>query len=519
MTKLQRKGSEYPFWGTNVNLITGLDPLGLQVTSEASYATMLTGISNLTNRIRYYGFYCWLVDLYFKTEIKGNQTEQNRFIRRSELLLAIMMQSERNHVTQVTGSNFANALVVKKPETYDLKAGADKDSDSKDLYWQYDSGAFGQYYFGALQALNLIVRFENEEGDTLFNITQPNPRQKVSGRQLADAFDELIPNKIRTLFLETVKNGVLKQDATAVFVKYFAIDLINPDSTEWQLYVDLLLDKDFPNIAAEEAFSFHRKETILSLLSIAQSEQQLYDWQHYISSCYEQKFTNSNETSIGWYSYKLNEYWQYACGLIFFGILSYLKSLNSDVYLPNLIEDFTELTVVELKAENDIQLKDFIIKLTDNENSIIAQRNRNNKPQVNAKIGFELLLKVYNDNVEHLHQLGEYIAKKGIKRDGNMVDGLSAISNYSEDTLSDFIKSFLHSKIIYRHQYVALRKMGNGIKATNKFIIDDQMIRLIDVFDAYWTSPRMNALQYMLTDLQIVDSNKKITELYSKLNY
>jgi hypothetical protein len=81
MAVLQKGKSNYPFWGASINLITGLDPLGLQTTSEATYATMLPGISNLTNRLRYYGFYCWLLDFYFKTEKKGNSKEQYRFIR------------------------------------------------------------------------------------------------------------------------------------------------------------------------------------------------------------------------------------------------------------------------------------------------------------------------------------------------------------------------------------------------------------------------------------------------------
>jgi hypothetical protein len=45
MAVLQKGNSIYPFWGENINLITGLDPLGLQVTSEATYATMLPGLS------------------------------------------------------------------------------------------------------------------------------------------------------------------------------------------------------------------------------------------------------------------------------------------------------------------------------------------------------------------------------------------------------------------------------------------------------------------------------------------
>lgn len=36
MAVLQKGNSVYPFGGENVNLITGLDTLGLQVTSEAS---------------------------------------------------------------------------------------------------------------------------------------------------------------------------------------------------------------------------------------------------------------------------------------------------------------------------------------------------------------------------------------------------------------------------------------------------------------------------------------------------
>jgi hypothetical protein len=111
MAVLQKGKSNYPFWGASINLITGLDPLGLQTTSEATYATMLPGISNLTNRLRYYGFYCWLLNFYFKTEKKRNSKEQYRFIRRAELMIAIIMQSQRKGVQQITGSNFASTKI------------------------------------------------------------------------------------------------------------------------------------------------------------------------------------------------------------------------------------------------------------------------------------------------------------------------------------------------------------------------------------------------------------------------
>lgn len=40
----------------------GLDPLGMQAGSIALYQTLLPGLSNVTNRMRYYGLYVWLVN-------------------------------------------------------------------------------------------------------------------------------------------------------------------------------------------------------------------------------------------------------------------------------------------------------------------------------------------------------------------------------------------------------------------------------------------------------------------------
>lgn len=517
MAVLQKGNSVYPFWGENVNLITGLDPLGLQVTSEATYATMLPGLSNLTNRLRYYGFYCWLLDFYFKKEKQGNHLLQYRFIRRAELMIAIIMQSERPDITQITGSLFAANLIKEQLNNYDLAAGADKDVGNGKSYWKYPSGAFGQYYFGALQALSLAVRYENDEGDIIFNITQPHLRQKVSGKQLADAFDKGLTEAIRTLFYNCIKKGKLSQNNISELIDYFAIDKVNPESTEWKLYVEMLLDKDYPSKEIEEEFTFHRRNTITSLLSIAEKNNQEYNWYVYLDDCYKQKFANNQTTNIGWYCYQLNEYWQFACGLIFFGTLQYLETLQTEEYLPKFISDFSKLINKEIKNSEAETLEKYIETITEAEDDILYREN--DKPQQTAKIGFDLLFKLYGNNKEQLPQLKEYLSRNGIIREGNMADGLFAITSHLQDDLKDFISFFIHKNIIYRHQMVALRKMGNGTQATNKFIIEEQMIRLIDIFPARWTSPRMNALRNLLFDLQVINDEGNITELHTKIAY
>jgi len=518
MAVLQKGNSIYPFWGESINLITGLDPLGLQVTSEATYATMLPGLSNLTNRLRYYGFYCWLIDFYFKKKKQGNQTEQYRFIRKAELLIALLMQTERRNITQITGSLFASNLINKETsEIFDLATGADFDNGNERVYWKYPSGAFGQYYFGAMQALALTVRSKNDEGDIIFNVTQLHPRQKVSGKQLADAFDETLTDEIKTLFYNCIEQGKLSQKDIPELINYFAIDNVNPKSSEWQLYVDMLLDKDYPSKDIEEEFTFHRRNTIYSLFSTANNNDLEFNWYAYLDDCYEQKFSKNKTTNIGWYCYQLNEYWHFACGLIFEGTLRYLERLQTEVYLPKFISDFSELIKNKLKTEKNITLENYIVSITKTENELLEQIDKNNTPQETAKIGFDLLFKLYENNKEQLPQLKEYMSRNGIIREGNMIDGLLVITNHLQNSIDNFISFFIYKDIIYRHQMVALRKMGNGTQATNKFIIEDQMIRLIDVFPARWTSPRMNALRNLLYDLQVINDDGVITDLQTKI--
>lgn len=531
MAVLQKGKATYPFWGASVNLITGLDPLSLQTTSEATYATMLPGISNLTNRLRYYGFYCWLLDFYFKKENKGNSKEQYKFIRRAELMVAIVMQSERKEVLQITGSNFASNLINSQFEDYfNLALGADKENDNTDVYWKYPSGAFGQYYYGAMRALSLVVGAINNEGDEIYRVTENNDKQKVSGKDLADAFDESLTPEIRDLFYKNVKKGKLKADDLPVLIKYFAIDKVNAKSTEWSLYASMLLDKDEPGQETEENFSYHRKETILELINTASKNNNEYNWHKFLLLAYDSKLgtvTNPvSETIIGWYAYKFNEYYQYACGAIFWATLQHLYSFQQDQYLPTFVNKFAKSITKELckgipnaKPESSLQqiISEIKPDLGAEELYWLIETKAKSSPIEAAKYGFLLLFRLYLENKELLHPLKEYMNREQMIREGNMVDGLLFFHAAAADSLEMFVEQFILRKIIYRHQMVAIRKMGNGSQSTHKFIIEEQYIRFIDTYPPRATSPRMNALLNLLSDLGIIDVDNLLTPLHKKI--
>lgn len=531
MAVLQKGKAIYPFWGASINLITGLDPLSLQTTSEATYATMLPGISNLTNRLRYYGFYCWLLDFYFKKEKKGNSTEQYKFIRRAELMVAILMQSERKEVFQITGSNFAANLINSQTTKYfDLAAGADKDGTDKDVYWKYSSGAFGQYYYGAMRALSLVVSAAHDEGDVIYNISQPHPRQKVSGKQLAEAFDETLTTAIKDLFYTNIRKGRLNEDDIPELIKYFAIDKVNTNSSEWALYVEMLLDKDDPSQEVEENFTYHRRETILELLQVAHENKNEYDWQIFLYKAYELKLGTESkpvsETIVGWYTYKFNEYFQYACGAIFWATLQHLYSFQQDQYLPSFVNKLAKVITKELckavnKSTPESTLIEFISGISKElEEEILyyeIDTKADSNPAEAAKNGFLLLFRLYITNKELLYPLKEFMSRKQMIREGNMVDGLLALHTAEADTIEQFVEQFLLRRIIYRHQMVAIRKMGNGSQSTHKFIIEEQYIRFIDTFPPRATSPRMVALWNLLSDLKVIDTDSMLKPLHKKL--
>jgi hypothetical protein len=531
MPVLQKGKAIYPFWGASINLITGLDPLSLQTTSEASYATMLPGISNLTNRLRYYGFYCWLLNFYFKKEKKGNSTEQFKFIRRAELMVAIIMQSERKEVLQITGSNFADNLINSLTGKYfDLAAGADKDDNDKAVYWKYSSGAFGQYYYGAMRALSLVVAATNDDGDVIYNITQPNPRQKVSGKQLADAFDQTLNLESKDLLYNNIKKGILYEDDISELIKYFAIDKVYTNSSEWALYVDMLLDKDEPSQEMEENCTFHRRETILELLKLAKQNNNEYNWQLFLLKAYEFKLGTLtepvSETMIGWYTYKFNEYYQYACGAIFWATLQHLYSFHQDQYLPSFVNKLAKAITEEIckavkKSTPESAIKEILSSIHDelNEETLYSDIDTKaySSPIISAKNGFLLLFRLYLQNKDMLHPLKEFMSRKKMIREGNMVDGLLALHAAEKDGIEHFVEQFLLRKIIYRHQMVAIRKMGNGSQSTHKFIIEEQYIRFIDTFPPRATSPRMVALWNLLSDLNVIDNESMLTQFHKKL--
>src|SRR3546814_11642898 len=73
-----------PHWTKTGSWTMGLDPLGLQATSIRIYQSLVPNITNITNRLRYYAYFPWLIELYEKKHHSDDPARFARFMRSEE---------------------------------------------------------------------------------------------------------------------------------------------------------------------------------------------------------------------------------------------------------------------------------------------------------------------------------------------------------------------------------------------------------------------------------------------------
>lgn len=150
-----------PQWLEHISEVSGLDPLGVQAISINVYTYLLPGVSNVTSRLRYYTFLCWVLCNYSKTVKSKDIDDWRDYLRKSEFLFSLI--AERHHLNDVKGEptstvGAATARPVVKHlsrNTIDLHIYTDL-SKSEGTYFKNRGGGFAQYYQGPMKVLRLL---------------------------------------------------------------------------------------------------------------------------------------------------------------------------------------------------------------------------------------------------------------------------------------------------------------------------------------------------------------------------
>lgn len=518
---IKNNESLVPFFGDKLTFIRGLDPLGLQNTSDSTFSLLLPGLNNVTGRIRYYSFYCWLLDQYSIKVGSLDPEIQRTFIRKAEYVIALCSHYYAGESNSIPGSLFAgNQIFNNSKKTFSLAEGIlNPEGGTSNTYWNFSWGAFGQYYLGSLKDIGLIVDRDFNSG--VFARSNSIEGKLVSGEMLAHAFASNLPIKLSSLFLEIIENGFVDEVQIKILVEGFDLRHVPLNSSEQMLLVDLLIDVDKPSVVSEAPPNFRRTTLIHLLRYIHAGVEELSD-RNYIYHIYNQRGKvgdNVDECLFGWYYYQFNEFWQYANTSILNGVLDHLEFNHG----PNWVDLQKFIDEIVLETLDYLIARGHVAAHSDKLSSVIGCIesteydffNETRKGKRVEKIGpaFMLIFSMYQIHYEELPALKHFGEHLGIARDGEASGYfLTQFKNHLEASIFEFLHQYILKQIIYRHQYVAFRKMGGGSLSTQKFILEEHHIRFLGNFDASYTGPRVGNLISFLKDLGVVSKDDKLTE-------
>ena len=512
---------KYPFWAENSGFMTGRDALGIQNSSITTYSRLLPGLTNLTLRLRYYGFYCWLLSIYdlkSKNEKANDLKGHYNFIRRAELIVAFIMRKLEPHELSIIGSNFTSEFESDLDHNgfYDIHLGADKNKNTikGSVYWDFDSGALGQYYSGALTSLNLI------ETAGQFFIIQPE------GKKLAIAFAASLTDLQCEKFLQVIDSGKLTENDIDNLGE-FAINNIIPSSAEWKYYKDMLLKNDGIEILDNTGNPTSlRRETIALFLNDLQYKHEDNNERSFIARQYELNLESAhNEASFGWYYYYVNEAFHFALETIFWSVLVHLdgKEQFFDVFIQGMTKSVVSRSVDKFVVSPDQKVSkvllnikecDLIKELHELESKVKSPAN--NKEAI--VMAFHLIFVLFKINENRINEILAFETKYKITDQKGRVS--ENIKNYVQNNLEIRFDNYIKESIqmvLNDHINTAFRKMGNGESNLLKFIIEEGIISHIQTMNPRHTSPRLRTITNFMQDLSMIDKDKNLTELGQEL--
>jgi len=151
----------------------GLDNLGTQQPCVAIYSRLLPGITNVTDRAAYFGFYPWFVVNFEHRWPGASEAEFRNTLRLADCLVTLIAErhaialgeDHMRHSGACPGRNTLGpvAQALESGGEVDLARYADR-AEGPDRYFKNALGGLGQYYLGPLREEYQILRGDPQSG-------------------------------------------------------------------------------------------------------------------------------------------------------------------------------------------------------------------------------------------------------------------------------------------------------------------------------------------------------------------
>ena len=506
----------YPEW-TEYRKKSGLDPLGMQNSSINLYQTLLPGISNVTLRMRYYGFYAWLCRTYAQRKGSTYPEDWKRFIRRAEALYALIAY-KRGGESGVAGIKWAQkTLDANRTGSIDFATAAEPGSETYYLIQEW--GIYGAAYRSQLFEIGILASTPEHE--------IPLPSAEI-GEPLADAFASAIGDLADRLFSVLQDGHVTREDLDRLAP--LTPSEISSESEERRAYQDILLT---PTDAKDEA-GLSRQRTMLLILKVTE----LLDRKPTPDKVRWILFSGGNQSdgrlTLGsdeleaqrrrWWIYQANDLCHIAHEALLKFILDTLAEVPSGRTLERLIPHCLE-ALLEAADETPESWSAFLeqLQLSDNPYSadtpnsewslasdIMKGAGRKDESTCPSEIAWKAVVllatlqrRVRSDETTVASELGKFDPDAF----RSLLSETRFLERHLDDDFRETLGRIIEERVVRRHLWVALRKFRHQGDYTFLMETDEGRLRLREKDGPVYTNPRLGPAITFLKDIHLIGDN------------
>ena len=515
-------------WVEPAKPIRGLDHLGVQAPCVALYSQLLPGITNVTDRARYYSFNPWLIRSFEMRYRDHSINEFQRVLRRAECLIALIAirharvvddGDEGRHGARMVGRS-SLLRISENEESIILDDYAGLEGPGR--YFKNRLGGLGQYYIGPLRDLRVLDYTSGQ------NRSLPG-YDTVRGAALADAFGSGVPEDAFFNVLEGASFRWADLDALQGFCPCH-LSCNGPERDE---LLDLFFARSDRHRSPESPNRQASLALILDLVSRS-TRPSGYPWDGvFLASAYSQTLPDGRPWKVhpslaraqgGWATYELNELLSLALQALFAAVLraverDKLGRLQSAREAGAVCSDLLRSTVGFLNLRLTDVIRDLSSSLpplsawTDEAHEIrrswriLSAGAKLERPSALVEEGTMVLLTLLARGID-ANPYAEFEIEPDHfdAREIHLLSFRHALeSTWSDMTVEQWVRWLAVHWGIQRHLGVALRKLRGDKRDSFRIRPLEQEFRVIEVPSPAATVPRLDNAIRILRDLDLIE--------------
>ena len=475
----------------------GLDPLGLQNSGVALYQTLLPGISNVTPRLRYFGYYCWVSDTYAKRVGETDPESWRTWIRRSEALLALV-SAEAGGESGVGGIEWATGVLLDNPLIIDFAPAAGLTAPR--LYLKQRMGLFGGAYVSQLIETGLFALSDEHA------IAIASAR---SGRRLAELFRRSIGDAEGPL-IEAIETGSV-QGSLLADLAVIAPSQIPLGSEEAQLYLDLLSAA----LEGARAGDRNRRDSLRMVLAVAAESGEQPSPDKVRWRLFNPEIPLPDDLAahrLSWEVYHAHDLFQLAAAGLFAWALSRLGGQPSGFTYAEVSDELKLAPPESYVTLGDASWSEALqtAALDDEalQSAAVALGRASTPDEEKLELAVRVIATIHH-RVRTRHDLAAEIEHRFVLAPSvrSIRSELDWLETRRDQPAVDLIANYLVERVLKRHAEVALRKLRYQRDYTFHFETrEGRLVRRLSYVPVL-TSPRLGSAIQILRDLGLLNEN------------